>query len=161
MGFYILHDQSSPNTSTSKYLFAIIYERLTDDVNVTRRSGVFWMLPVTLRLQPVNRDLWNGRFYRIWKFFWRCAFIYLVCLISDSTASKVPAHAQRSMCGENMPLLGGAIPSYEAFLAKWSHMSSSTTHPQLAPFIFHGLQLAKQYYERIKRSHAFLFSMCE
>ncbi|KIK79311.1 hypothetical protein PAXRUDRAFT_40804, partial [Paxillus rubicundulus Ve08.2h10] len=32
---------------------------------------------------------------------------------------EVPSWAQQSMCGQSLLLLGGAIPSYETFLAQW------------------------------------------
>ncbi|KAF8833832.1 hypothetical protein BDN67DRAFT_858484, partial [Paxillus ammoniavirescens] len=45
---------------------------------------------------------------------------------------EVPSHAQRSMCGESIPLLSRAFPSYEMFLAQWTSLSSACDHPQLA-----------------------------
>ncbi|KIK77453.1 hypothetical protein PAXRUDRAFT_42232, partial [Paxillus rubicundulus Ve08.2h10] len=32
---------------------------------------------------------------------------------------EVPSHAQWCMCGESVPLLGGALLSYETFFAQW------------------------------------------
>lgn len=74
---------------------------------------------------------------------------------------KVPSRAQRSMCGQKLPLLGGAIPSYETFLEQWKHLSTSNTDPQLAPLVSHGLERAKQYYNRFGRTKAYLFAMCK
>ncbi|KAF9228988.1 hypothetical protein BS17DRAFT_650665, partial [Gyrodon lividus] len=44
---------------------------------------------------------------------------------------EVPSHAQQSMCRESVPLLGGAFPSYEMFLAQWTSLSLACNHPQL------------------------------
>jgi hypothetical protein len=65
------------------------------------------------------------------------------------------------MCGETMPLLGGAFPSYETFLAQWTALSSSCTHSQLAPFISEGLEYANQYRTHLGHSKAYLFAMCK
>ncbi|KIK77308.1 hypothetical protein PAXRUDRAFT_167300, partial [Paxillus rubicundulus Ve08.2h10] len=61
----------------------------------------------------------------------------------------VPSQAQQSMCGQSLPLLGGAIPSYETFLAQWTSLSMSHINPQLAPFISHGLKQVNHYYNHI------------
>ncbi|KIK78477.1 hypothetical protein PAXRUDRAFT_163928, partial [Paxillus rubicundulus Ve08.2h10] len=72
---------------------------------------------------------------------------------------EVPSWAQQSMCGQSLPLLGGAIPSYETFLAQWTSLSMSRTNPQLVPFVSHGLEWANHYYNCIGRSKAYLFAM--
>lgn len=64
------------------------------------------------------------------------------------------------MCKETMLLLGGAIPSFEMFLAQWKRLSLAPSHPQLSPFISLGLEWAKRYYNRFDRSKAYLFAMC-
>ena len=65
------------------------------------------------------------------------------------------------MCRENIPLLGGAVPSYETFLAQWKRLCVMDNHPQLAPFISPGLEWSDHYYDQLTLSKAYLFSMCE
>ncbi|KAI9570067.1 hypothetical protein HD554DRAFT_2019311, partial [Boletus coccyginus] len=73
----------------------------------------------------------------------------------------VPCHAQHSMCGENIPLLDGAVPFYETFLAQWKRLCVMNDHPQLAPFVSSSLEWGNCYYDRLTLSKAYLFSMCE
>ncbi|KIK79653.1 hypothetical protein PAXRUDRAFT_160780, partial [Paxillus rubicundulus Ve08.2h10] len=72
---------------------------------------------------------------------------------------EVPAHAQHTMCGGRMLLLHRAILSYEVFLAQWTNLSSACNHPQLAPFISSGLELANYYHDCLQCSNAYLFAM--
>ncbi|KIK80918.1 hypothetical protein PAXRUDRAFT_46109, partial [Paxillus rubicundulus Ve08.2h10] len=72
---------------------------------------------------------------------------------------EVPSHAQQSMCGESIPLLGGALPLYETFLAQWTGLSLACDHPQLVSFISPGLESANYYHDHLRCSKAYLFAI--
>ncbi|KAF9220321.1 hypothetical protein BS17DRAFT_686284, partial [Gyrodon lividus] len=72
---------------------------------------------------------------------------------------QVPSNAQQSMCGESVLLLGGALPSYETFLAQWTSLSLACNHPQLTSLISPGLESANHYHDRLGHSKAYLFAM--
>lgn len=65
------------------------------------------------------------------------------------------------MCGEEVLLLGGAVPAYEMFMKQWKKLSDMPQAPHLQAFISSGLERAEHYYDRFGRSKAYLFSMCK
>ncbi|KAH0839385.1 hypothetical protein J3R83DRAFT_97 [Lanmaoa asiatica] len=72
---------------------------------------------------------------------------------------EVPLLAQKTMCGEETPLLGGAVPAFEVFIAQWKRLSDLVDAPHLQVFMSEGLERAEHYYNRLGRSKAYLFAM--
>lgn len=65
------------------------------------------------------------------------------------------------MCGEWNPLLSGALPAFETFLARWKQIAMSRNYPQLAPFLDEGLSLAIKYHKLMCANKAYLYAMCK
>lgn len=65
------------------------------------------------------------------------------------------------MSGERAPLLGGAVPAYETFIARWTQMSASRDYPQLGSFLRVGLSMATKYHKLMRANKAYLFAMCK
>ncbi|KAH0833879.1 hypothetical protein J3R83DRAFT_11054 [Lanmaoa asiatica] len=74
---------------------------------------------------------------------------------------EVPLLAQKTMCGEETPLLGGAVPAFEVFIAQWKRLSDLVDAPHLRVFMSEGLERAEHYYNCLGRSKAYLFAMCK
>jgi hypothetical protein len=63
------------------------------------------------------------------------------------------------MSAEAMPVLSGAVPSFEIFMTRWENLR--TDNPILAPLINVGLHWAKKYYSRMDDTDAYVVAMCE
>jgi hypothetical protein len=61
------------------------------------------------------------------------------------------------MSNERMPILSGAIPSFEAFMSKWEKLILE--YPHLERFIKPGLDSAYKYYTRMDRTRAYIIAM--
>lgn len=72
---------------------------------------------------------------------------------------QYPHAVQQLLSGENTPLLAGVIPVFEVFLTGWEKLSQKKKH--LAPFIQCGLNRAKEYYNRLDMSNAYIVAMCK
>ena len=66
---------------------------------------------------------------------------------------------QQSMSAESMPVLSGAVPSFEIFMTQWERLR--TDFPVLKPWIDIGLQWAKKYYIRMDDTDVYVVAMCE
>ncbi|KAI9567261.1 hypothetical protein HD554DRAFT_2024198 [Boletus coccyginus] len=131
-------------------------------------TGDIVKLPVVQLLCDVKTH-WDSIYYMINYFY----FLDALCNIDIADYNlgslqwdvlqdmEVVLEAQQTMCGEIMQLLGGTFPSYETFLAQWTSLSSSCTHPQLAPFISEGLECTNKYHTCLGHSKAYLFTMCK
>lgn len=74
-----------------------------------------------------------------------------------------PHIVQTAMSSENTPILSGAIPAFELFMAAWKAMVAD---PDLEPenvekFIQPGLDLANKYYNRFGDTDAYIIAMCK
>ncbi|KAF8449200.1 hypothetical protein L210DRAFT_3387662 [Boletus edulis BED1] len=67
----------------------------------------------------------------------------------DSSHPRIPSAAQKMMCGECSPLLGGAIPAYETFTFQWRNLSTLQDHPHIGAFILEGLPTAMKYHTHV------------
>jgi hypothetical protein len=63
------------------------------------------------------------------------------------------------MSTESMPVLSGAVPSFELFMTKWENLR--TRYPELKPWVDVGLHWAKKYYTRMGDTDAYVVAMCE
>ncbi|KIK13774.1 hypothetical protein PISMIDRAFT_118232, partial [Pisolithus microcarpus 441] len=54
-------------------------------------------------------------------------------------ALQAPATAHHTMTSEHIPLLSGALPTYETFLEQWRRISTSSANPQFGPLLKEGL----------------------
>jgi len=66
---------------------------------------------------------------------------------------------QQIMSAESMPVLSGAVPSFEIFMTRWEKLRD--TFPLLKPWVDVGLQWAKKYYTRMDDTDAYAVAMCE
>jgi hypothetical protein len=57
-----------------------------------------------------------------------------------------------------MPILSGAILSFEMFMSRWEKLL--TEHSHLEHLIRPGLDKAYEYYSRMDRTHAYIVAMC-
>ncbi|KIK16521.1 hypothetical protein PISMIDRAFT_113216, partial [Pisolithus microcarpus 441] len=53
-------------------------------------------------------------------------------------ALQAPATAHHTMTSEHIPLLSGALPTYETFLKQWKRISMSSVNPQFGPLLKEG-----------------------
>lgn len=65
------------------------------------------------------------------------------------------------MSGEQTPVLGGALPAFETFIAQWKAMSTSPDHPQLCAFLKEGLSSAAKYHECMRANDTYVYAMCK
>jgi hypothetical protein len=63
------------------------------------------------------------------------------------------------MSAESMPVLSGAVPSFEIFMTRWEKLHD--TCPVLRPWIDVGLKWANKYYKRMDDTDAYVVAMCE
>ena len=63
------------------------------------------------------------------------------------------------MSQESMPILSGAIPSFEMFMTSWEALKDS--HSNLRPVIEAGLEVAYKYYDRMDLTKAYVVAMCK
>jgi hypothetical protein len=61
------------------------------------------------------------------------------------------------MSGESTPLLSGAVPAFETFMAQWEHLCDVA--PRCSPYIEVGLRWARSYYTRMGKTRAYAISM--
>lgn len=72
---------------------------------------------------------------------------------------QVPHQVQQIMSNERLPILSGAIPSFEMFMSRWEKLV--TEHRCLKHLIKPGLDLAYKYYNRMDRTRAYIVAMCK
>ncbi|KIM68546.1 hypothetical protein SCLCIDRAFT_105957, partial [Scleroderma citrinum Foug A] len=70
---------------------------------------------------------------------------------------EIPHGAQQKMSGESTPLLGNAVPNFEAVMVQWEALSKLA--PQCASFICPGLECAKDYYTHMGKTCAYVVTM--
>jgi hypothetical protein len=63
------------------------------------------------------------------------------------------------MSAESMPVLSGAVPSFEVFMTRWEKLR--TKFPVLKPWVDVGLKWARKYYTRMDDTDAYVVAMCE
>lgn len=61
------------------------------------------------------------------------------------------------MSNERLPILSGAIPSFEMFMSRWEKLV--TEHPRLKHLIKPGLDSAYKYYTRMDCTRAYIVAM--
>jgi hypothetical protein len=74
-------------------------------------------------------------------------------------AAQVPHMVQQIMSAESMPVLSGAVPSFEIFMTRWEKLRSK--FPELKPLVDVGLEWAEKYYKRMDDTDAYVVAMCE
>ena len=62
------------------------------------------------------------------------------------------------MSGESMPILSGAIPTFESFMTKWEKLA---INPRSKPIVNAGLEWAYKYYERMDHTKVYVVAMCK
>lgn len=78
-------------------------------------------------------------------------------LHADTLLFQIPHAAQQCMSGESTPLLSGAVPAFETFMAHWEELSAAV--PRCSSFIRVGLDYAKTYYKRMGKTRAYAIAM--
>ncbi|KAF8193834.1 hypothetical protein K438DRAFT_1969136 [Mycena galopus ATCC 62051] len=65
------------------------------------------------------------------------------------------------MLAENTPILAGAIPSFELFMASWKAMlrDPDLQHKDIGKFINPGLAIANKYYDKMGETDAYIIAM--
>jgi hypothetical protein len=63
------------------------------------------------------------------------------------------------MLAELMPVLLGAIPSFEIFMMQWEKLR--VMYPELAPWVNIGLEWAEKYYDHMDDTNVYVIAMCE
>ena len=74
-------------------------------------------------------------------------------------AAQVPHMVQQMMSAESMPVLSGAVPSFEIFMTRWEQLC--TKYPELKPWVDVGLEWAQKYYTHMDDTDAYVVAMCE
>jgi hypothetical protein len=74
-------------------------------------------------------------------------------------AAQVSHTVQQIMSAELMPVLSGAVPSFEIFMTRWEKLR--TTYPELKPWVDVGLKWAKKYYTCMDDTDAYVVAMYE
>jgi hypothetical protein len=74
-------------------------------------------------------------------------------------AAQVPHMVQQIMSSESMPVLSGAVPSFEIFMTRWEKLR--TAYPRLKLWIDVGLEWATKYYNRMDDTDAYVVAMRE
>ena len=62
------------------------------------------------------------------------------------------------MSGEKVPILSGAIPSFEIFMTKWEILKKD---PRTKSLVEAGLEWAYKYYDRMDNTKAYVVAMCK
>ncbi|KIK20245.1 hypothetical protein PISMIDRAFT_75144, partial [Pisolithus microcarpus 441] len=74
-------------------------------------------------------------------------------------ALQAPAMAHHTMTSEHIPLLGGALPTYETFLKQWKRISTSSMNPQFGPLLKEGLAHGERYHKQMCANKVYVFTM--
>jgi hypothetical protein len=74
-------------------------------------------------------------------------------------AAQVPHSVQQIMSAESMPVLLGAILSFEIFMMRWEKLH--VMYPELAPWVNIGLEWAETYYDCMDNTDVYVIAMCE
>ncbi len=80
-------------------------------------------------------------------------------LLFIQLAAQVPHTVQQIMSAESMPVLSGAVPSFEIFMTRWEKLRDK--FPKLAPWVNIGLEWAEKYYNRMDDTDVYVVVMCE
>jgi hypothetical protein len=91
--------------------------------------------------------------------YWPSVFTIQIHLPFVHFTAQVPHMVQQAMSGELMPVLSGAVPSFEIFMTRWEKLRA--TYPQLKPWVDIGLKWAEKYYTRMDDTDAYVVAMCE
>lgn len=67
------------------------------------------------------------------------------------------------MSSENTPILAGAVPAFELFIASWKAMLNDTDlrSENIGKFLRPGLAIAEKYYNKMADTDAYIIAMCE
>lgn len=74
-------------------------------------------------------------------------------------AAQIPHKVQQGMSAESMPVLSGAVPSFEHLMTRWEALRSK--YPALELWVDIGLKWAHKYYTRMDDTDAYVVAMCE
>jgi hypothetical protein len=88
-----------------------------------------------------------------------CPIRFICNLLLIRLAAQVPHMVQQIMSAESMPVLSGAVPSFEIFMTRWEKLRNK--YPQLKPWVDIGLKWAEKYYTRMDDTDAYVVAMCE
>lgn len=61
------------------------------------------------------------------------------------------------MSYDRTPVLAGSIPSFEIFMTTWEFLAEK--HPHLAPYVEEGLSYAREYYNKMDCTKAYIIAM--
>jgi len=88
-------------------------------------------------LQNINSQIWTGNSSMLSTRCWPSVFTQIqIYLLFIQLATQVSYTVQQIMSAESMPVLSGAVPSFEIFMTRWEKLH--TKYPELKP----GLTLA-------------------
>ena len=92
--------------------------------------------------------------------YWLSVFTQIqIHLLIVQLVAQVPHMVQQIMSAESMPVLSGAVPSFEIFMTRWEKLR--TKFPELKPWVDIGLEWATKYYTRMDDTDAYVVAMCE
>lgn len=72
-------------------------------------------------------------------------------------AFQVPHRVQQIMSAESMPVLSGAVATFEIFMSQWEDLRKDVK--KLTPWINVGLRWAKKYYKFMDDTDAYIITM--
>ena len=111
-------------------------------------------------LQNINSQIWTGNSLMLSLQSWPLVFpqiqihpLFVQCSV------QVPYMVQQIMSAKLMPVLSGAVPSFEIFITWWEKLC--TTYPELKPWVDVRLRWAKKYYTCMDNTNAYVIAMCE
>ncbi|KIK15266.1 hypothetical protein PISMIDRAFT_81440, partial [Pisolithus microcarpus 441] len=104
-------------------------------------------------ITAVQEDpIWHGRETKLEQMHWE--------VLQDlEFALQAPATAHHTMTSECIPLLGGALPTYETFLEQWKRLNTSSVNPQFSPLLKEGLAHGERYHKQMRANKAYIFAM--
>jgi hypothetical protein len=88
-----------------------------------------------------------------------CFYPIQIHLLFIQLTAQVPHMVQQAMSAESMPVLLGAVPSFEIFMTQWETLCSK--HPALKPWVDISLKWAQKYYTHMDDTDAYVVVMCE
>jgi hypothetical protein len=82
-----------------------------------------------------------------------------IYLLFIQLAAQVPHMVQQAMLAELMPVLLGAVLSFEIFMTWWETLHFK--HPALKPWVDISLKWAQKYYTHMDNTDMYVVVMCE
>jgi len=111
-------------------------------------------------LQNINSQIWTGNSSMLSLQSWPLVFPQIqIHPLFIQLPAQVPHMVQQIMSAKSMPVLLGAVPSFEIFMTQWEKLH--TTYPELKSWVDVGLRWAKKYYICMDYTNAYMIVMCE